>query len=281
MTTTTLTASHPGADMNHNVFAQLGRDAAYLLTGFPIAVVSFSVLVTGLSTGLGLLITLLGIPVLVVTLQVARLFAAVERWRVELVTGTAVRAAYRPLDLQGGWLRRWWDRLRDTQAWLDALHGMLVFPLATVTWSIAVTWIAGAGGGLTYWLWSRALPDDPDNETLTSLLDLPWPEWVTQLFLGGLLLITLIPVLRGCTWVHTTFSSSLLGNRYVAQLQDRIATLTESRSAAASRGGRLAASARARPPRRPAAAARAAADGPGRRGAPARRRRRHAGPRPS
>ncbi|MEZ5093666.1 sensor histidine kinase [Nocardioides sp.] len=233
MTTTTLPASHPEAEMKPTVLAQLGKDAAYLLTGFPIALVSFTVLVTGLSTGLGLLITLLGIPVLVVTLQVARLFAAVERWRVELTTGTPVLAAYRPIDPQGGWLRRWWDRLRDTQAWLDALHGMLVFALATVTWSIAVTWIAGAGGGVTYWLWSRALPTNDDDWTLTDALDLPWPEWFTQLLLGVLFLVTLIPVLRGCTWVQTTFSSSLLGNRYVAHLQDRITTLTESRTAAA------------------------------------------------
>ncbi|MEZ5096054.1 MAG: sensor domain-containing protein [Nocardioides sp.] len=233
MTANALPPATSEAAMKPSLLAQLGRDTAYLLTGLPLALVSFTVLVTGLSTGLGLLITLVGVPVLVLTLQLGRLFAAIERWRVEHVTGVPLASAYRPVDTSASLLRRWLDQLRDGQAWLDALHGMLVFALATVTWSIAVTWIAGAGGGLTYWLWSRALPTDADDWTLTDALDLPWPEWFTQLLIGAVFLVTLLPVLRGCTWAQTTFSSSLLGNRYVTQLQDRITTLTERRTAAA------------------------------------------------
>ncbi len=67
------------------------------------------------------------------------------------VSGVALRGLYRG-DLGGACLlRRWWDRLRDTQAWLDVAHGMLVLPVTVVTWSVAVTWWGGAVGGLTYW----------------------------------------------------------------------------------------------------------------------------------
>lgn len=233
MTTNTVAPPLPEAAMKPSALAQLGRDAAYLLTGLPLAVLSFTLLVTGLSTGVGLLITIIGLPILVLTLELGKVLALVERWRVEQVTGQPVTAAYRPPTQGGGWLRHWWDRLRDTQAWLDALHGMLILPLATVTWSIAVTWVAGTVGGLTYWIWGRSLPDDDTSTTLSELLDLPWPEWVTQLLIGLAFAATMVPVLRGCTWAQTTFASSLLGNRHVAQLQERIADLTEQRTAAA------------------------------------------------
>lgn len=235
MTTDLLTSTAhdtPDGRVTPSFLRQLSRDTAYLLTGLPLALVSFVVLVTGLSLGVGMLITLVGLPILVVTLLAGRLFAAVERWRVEQVTGELVTAAYRPDDPAAGPLRRWWERLRDTQAWLDATHGLLVFPLATVTWSLAVIWWAGALGGLTYWFWSRFIPEG-DGTDLTELLDLPWSDRVTQFVLGVLFAATLVPLLRLCTAAQTTFASMLLGNRHIAQLQQRVSDLTTSRAAAA------------------------------------------------
>src|SRR5690349_24619580 len=46
---------------------RLGKDTIYLVTGLPMGILTFTVAVTGWSTGLGLLITLLGFPVLLVT----------------------------------------------------------------------------------------------------------------------------------------------------------------------------------------------------------------------
>src|SRR5262249_28158671 len=55
------------------------RAAAYFLLGLPLGILEFVLLVTGLSLGLGLLITLLGIPVLLATLLLARTLASFER----------------------------------------------------------------------------------------------------------------------------------------------------------------------------------------------------------
>ncbi len=87
---TTITAStptpHPAHDhtaaerpVARGLVAQLGIDTAYVLIGFPLGIVAFVLMVTGLSLGGGLLITLLGIPVLVATLFAARGLAEVER----------------------------------------------------------------------------------------------------------------------------------------------------------------------------------------------------------
>src|SRR4051812_46273183 len=57
---------------------QLIADGAYLATSFPLALVGFSVLVSLLSLGATLLITLVGLPILVLTLWCARGFALLE-----------------------------------------------------------------------------------------------------------------------------------------------------------------------------------------------------------
>ena len=61
---------------------QVGVDSAYVLLGLPLAIVAFVIVVTGIALGAGLLITLLGIPVLAATVFAARGLAEVERVRI-------------------------------------------------------------------------------------------------------------------------------------------------------------------------------------------------------
>jgi hypothetical protein len=138
---------------------RLGPDSLYVLTGLPLALVSFVVLVAGLALGIGLLITLLGIPVAALTLNVARWFAAVERARLPRVLGHAVSAPPYPQH-EGQGLARRFGQLRDPQSWRDVVHGIAVLPVAVITWSFAVTWWAAALGSITYPLWSWAVPGD-------------------------------------------------------------------------------------------------------------------------
>ncbi len=227
-------ASTPPAPANKpTVSQQLARDSVYLLSGLPLAIVSFTLLVVGVALGLSLLVTVVGVPVLVLALQCAQKLAAVERWRVEQVSGVRVAAVYRPHASTPNVLRRWWDRLRDTQSWLDAAHGVLALPVTMVTWSVAVTWWIGALSGLSYWLWSRALPPDDSSMSLSDVLDLPWADWIPMLMLGVFFALTLIPVLRFTAAAQTSFASALLGNSRVGQLQERVAVLVASRNAAA------------------------------------------------
>ena len=68
---TTVTAPSPAAGpvVRRRWFAQLGVDTAYVLVGFPLGVVAFALVLTGLTVGLSLIpVLLIGIPVLVATL---------------------------------------------------------------------------------------------------------------------------------------------------------------------------------------------------------------------
>jgi hypothetical protein len=58
---------------------QTYRILAYLLLGLPMGIVDFVLVVTGLSLGLGLFVTILGIPILVATLLVVQALATMER----------------------------------------------------------------------------------------------------------------------------------------------------------------------------------------------------------
>src|SRR6266567_9604088 len=95
---TTMTAPRPAAAGSPlaRLVRHLGIDSVYLLTGFPLALVSFVVLVTGLSVGGGLLVMLVGIPVLTATLYIARGFAQLERWRAaKVLDAPHIPGAYR------------------------------------------------------------------------------------------------------------------------------------------------------------------------------------------
>jgi signal transduction histidine kinase len=211
---------------------RLTADSLYLLTGFPLALVSFVLLVVGLALSGGLLITLLGLPIAVATLVIARGFAMIERARLSSVLGQAVAAPqYRVAEGRG--LSRLLDALRDRQRWLDVAHGIAVFPLATVTWCIAVAWWAAVLGSITYPLWGWLLPD-PDG-SLPSVLGLDGYLWEVAFYAVVALVtsVTLPYVMRGCTAVQAAFGRELLTTQRVTALQRRVDTLTASRMSAA------------------------------------------------
>ncbi len=64
-----------GPYRDHRTYAVL----AYLLLGLPLGILDFTVVVTGLSVGLGMVVTLIGIPLLVATLLLVRALATLER----------------------------------------------------------------------------------------------------------------------------------------------------------------------------------------------------------
>ena len=136
--------------------ARLGRrlalDTVYLLLALPTGVLTFTVVVTGWSLGLGLVITLVGLPVILATIYVRRWMADVERRRAALVLGTPMQGVYRPLD--GGFLQRLRAGLGDRQTWKDLVWHLLLlgigiadFTIAVTAWSTTLGLLTGPPGG--------------------------------------------------------------------------------------------------------------------------------------
>ena len=214
-------------------FRQLGVDTGYVLASFPIAIVAFVVVVTGLSLGVGLLIIWVGVAVLAATLLAARGFATVERaWlpavlRHPLPEPTYLRAEGRPV-------RKLITPMRDPQSWLDALHAIVRFPFAILSFVVVVTFWSGALGGLTYVAWAWALPDDSaDNKDLLELMgfDPTYGEVVVFYTLIGLVFAVLLPfAVRGVALLQASVGRGLLTSR--AATQAELGRLTEGRNAA-------------------------------------------------
>ncbi|WP_067128716.1 sensor histidine kinase [Microtetraspora malaysiensis] len=213
---------------------RLTADTAYLLIGFPLAVAVFCVLIVGISAGLGTAVTLLGIPVLAATLLGVRTFGDIERVRISGVLGKPVsRPRYPEAPAGAGWLRRTANPVLSGQSWLDALHALLIFPVAIGTFVLTIVWWALALVGLLYPLYGGITSNIPGNHQLPELLGLGTgyvTDSVFYIIIGLIFAITLAPVMRGCAVLQASLGRTLLSG--VAELQERIEGLTEGRNAA-------------------------------------------------
>jgi signal transduction histidine kinase len=213
---------------------QLGHDTAYVLLGFPLGIVAFVLIVTGLSVGLGVLVIVIGIPILTATIYVARGLAEVERVRVGPVLHTPrVRVRYRTAGPDAGFWRKLFTPLADIQSWLDVLHAILRFPVSIATFVFVVTWWAVALGGLTYFLWDWSVPHPPDNIELPELLgfaDTPTNRISVYLVIGVIFTFSLPFATRAAALLEAWLGRALLTG--VAGLRDQVAGLTEDRAAA-------------------------------------------------
>ncbi|WP_344523445.1 sensor domain-containing protein [Streptomyces albiaxialis] len=197
MTTTMEFHMAPTATDQHLATARVPgrfrREVAYLLSGLPLGIAAFVLMVTGFALGVSTLILLLGLPVLGGTLAMARWFARVEAAQIERVSGRPLPPGAERTP-RGGW-----GLLADAQGWRDLVHAVVAFPVRVTTFSIALAWLVGGVGGLTYGLWSWSIPRDEND----GLMDLAFgltgrgPDIAFNTALGVVLLATTIPVIRG------------------------------------------------------------------------------------
>src|SRR5687767_14346844 len=116
---------------------RLGLDTAYLLLGLPAGIITFTVVITGWSTALGLAITLIGLPIALATIVVSRAMAHAERWRAALVLGAPIRGRY-TAPVSGKVLDRLKALFADGQTWKDLGWHLLLLPVGIVGFTVAV-----------------------------------------------------------------------------------------------------------------------------------------------
>lgn len=213
-------------------WSQVGRELGYLIPNLPITIAGFVVMITGFSVGLGLVpLFLVGLPILVATLFAARGMATFERGRLGLLLGHPVGPVhYRPAG-PGRW-GRIFGFLRDPQLWKDWGFFIVSFPIRLATWSIAITWVVGSFGGLTYLLWEWSLPRGEDNKGLAELIG--WPGRAADIVFNtavGLVMALLLPwVLRVLTSTEAAVAVTMLTNENTV-LRARTDELSRSRQA--------------------------------------------------
>jgi putative sensor protein len=200
-----------------NLAQRMLRDSAYSLTALPIGILTFTIVVTGLSAGAGLFVVWVGLPVLVGTMLLARAFAHLERLRLRSLQNRESPApAYVVAAPGSSALRRLFTPLRDPQSWLDEVWGVVGFVTGLVAFVVTIAWWSVAASGLTYWFWERWIPEGDDDKTLAELIGLGegrTPDIWLNLAIGAVALLLLPAVVRAVAVLHAGTADAILNGR--------------------------------------------------------------------
>jgi len=219
--------------------------AVYLLAVFVVAITSLAVLASFFWLGVGLLIVMIGLPIVVGTLLAARGFGVADRFMLRL---TGLPAIDEP-----EWNRDTPDRtgfwstltrpLRNAHYWIYLLHGMIVSPvISTITFTLTVVWLSVSLGGLTYWFWGMFLSRGDGGEWGHYVADaLPWlfggwTSWAVEVvlyFVAGILFAFTLPwALGAMSRGHHAVARGMLGRWQSDDLAAEVRAEATARSAA-------------------------------------------------
>lgn len=212
------------------------RHSVYGLLAFPLSLVGFVVTVTLAALGAGLAITVVGLPILALMFSLARGLAYGDRVQLRaLLRLDAPMPRYKEVTARG-WFGRVTTPFTDAQAWLDVAFQLVRLPFGITSFTLVVTWWAGALGGLTYPLWGWSLPRSAGNTQLPELLGLGSSYLVEVLWylaIGLFFAVTLRPVMLAAAWVHAGPAVLLLCGR--AAMQQEVDAAEADRDAAQAR----------------------------------------------
>jgi len=114
----------------------------YLLLSLPIGVLYFVVLITGFSLGAGLLITLIGIPILVAMIFVTYILGDLDRKMTSLLLGVNIaKPEARPSNDDSA-RAILVAQLKSLQFWKELGYLLLKMPLGVISFTIAIVLVA-------------------------------------------------------------------------------------------------------------------------------------------
>lgn len=210
--------------------ARTWRETLYLLLNLPVGIVTFTVIVTGFATGFGMLITLVGIPIIFATMYLSRGMGTIERARAKALLDVEVPAPYRPDPEPDKWWRVHVARFTDPATWVEVGYNLLMLPIGVFTFTVVVTFWSVAITLVTTPLWGWALPDGLIvGDELNRWWVIDTPLEYSAVVLTGVLFVLVTPwVVRGLATANRMFVRGMIGSDVIA----RERTLTETRAAA-------------------------------------------------
>jgi signal transduction histidine kinase len=188
------------------------REAGYALVALPLGVAWFSIFLTLLVTSLGLIVVVVGLPLLAATLWFARVAGRVQRE----VAGALldVRIPGPPsVPAEGGSLRRFLSPLVDLSTWRALVYllvfafpiGLGLFIAAVVLWSVALSFVTSP-------VWYFVIPSGSRGDVFWdgNRMDATW-EWIAVVG-GGLVLVFVTPwIIRGLVAFDVLLMRAFLG----------------------------------------------------------------------
>ncbi|AOL20209.1 membrane protein [Xanthomonas phaseoli pv. phaseoli] len=180
----------------------------YMLLSLLTGVFYFTWVVTGASLSVGMLILIIGVPLLVLFFGSVRVLSLVEGRVVETLLG--VRMPRRPQHpgLQGGWLQRIGAMFTDARTWSTMLYFLLMLPLGILYFTVFCTLLS----------LSLGLAASPIAVLFDNVAVLTWDgvditsAWLTLplCVVGVLLLFVTLHLARAFGTLHGMFAKQLL-----------------------------------------------------------------------
>ncbi|UUU40586.1 sensor histidine kinase [Streptomyces sp. NBC_00162] len=207
-----------GAVVRAPVARRTWREFGYLLIGLPLSILYFSLALAGLSSGAGLLVTFLGVPVLAGVLAMCRGFGRLERTRVRVLLGTDIADPAPIRARKRGALSAMGALLKSGSAWRHVLYCVIHFPWAVFGFCVALVFWASGWAYLLYPLWFWVFPAYTDQPGLQLFQNgdysfyLDSPAEIALTCLVGLAFTLATPwVIRALTTVDRVMVGGLLG----------------------------------------------------------------------
>jgi signal transduction histidine kinase len=192
------------------------KETAYALLALPLGVAWFTIFLTLGTTSLSLIVFVVGLPLLALTLWLARVAARAQREVAGTLLGASIPARPAvPVPSDRPWWRRMLEPVLDLSTWRAFAYlivfsfpvGLALFIAAVVLWSVALSFVTAP-------LWYFFVPTENRGDVLWggdgNGLDAGW-EWLVTVG-GGLLVFFVTPwVIRALTALDVVLMRALLG----------------------------------------------------------------------
>jgi signal transduction histidine kinase len=199
----------------------------YLLVAGLLGITEFVFLVVAISVGVGLAITLIGIPILILSVYAWGGLAEGERRIIAALTGTVIPNPYRPVPPGASRWGRLRARLADPATWKDLAFLLLQFPFGLVAFIVTVVVLSVGIHSVAIPFWYWAVPGGVDDGIIT--VDTLWKA-LAMVPLGVALLVLGIPALSALGRLYVSYAEVLLGSNVDPAVTAQMSDLRDARS---------------------------------------------------
>jgi hypothetical protein len=188
----------------------------YLLVAFPLGIIYFTFLASGLSLGISLSIIWVGIPILLLVGAGWWALASFERFIAIHILNEDISEMWRPSNGDSGIWARFKDYFINPGTWKSLLYLFLKFPLGIATFVILITLISLTLAFLTMPFTYKFLSEIQVGVFFSLGLPVWHIEGMSDALLGALIGLILWPVTlhvtNGLAWLHAKFAKVMLGD---------------------------------------------------------------------
>ncbi|MEV7402209.1 sensor domain-containing protein [Streptomyces sp. NPDC091267] len=116
------------------------KEISHLLANLPMAIAGFVYTVVMIAVGVGLAVTVVGLPLLAAGLQGARLLGRAERGRARGLLGLRIDepSAMAPVHRKQGFFTWLWSSLKDPVGWRAVLYSFIRLPWGVLTFAVTL-----------------------------------------------------------------------------------------------------------------------------------------------